>query len=246
MLDLAALRPEATATRIYAVGDIHGCLDLLIRLEAAIRDDLSARPTDKPLICYLGDYIDRGPASAGVIQHLVVNGRDPQRRVFLKGNHEDRMLAFMEAPAANGPRWMQFGGVEALASYGISDAEIHGENWEAIRDHLAAALPAEHLAFLGSLELAFRWGDYLFVHAGLHPERRLTDQEPHDLMWIREPFLSADRDWGMRVVHGHTITSEPVVRANRIGLDTGAYQSGILTCAAIDSDDVRILQAGRA
>lgn len=243
MLDLLALRREAAATRVYAVGDIHGCLDLLVRLEAAIRHDLIARPTREPLICYLGDYVDRGPASAGVIQHLIAYAKGDVRRVFLKGNHEDRMLAFLEAPAANGPRWMQFGGVEALVSYGLTETEIEGENWEAIRDHLTAVLPADHLVFLRSLELAVRWGDYLFVHAGLDPARPLADQDPRDLMWIREPFLSSDRDWGARVVHGHVIEPEPVFRSNRIGLDTGAYQSGILTCAAIQGDDVRILQA---
>jgi serine/threonine protein phosphatase 1 len=231
MIDLAALAPDTVASRVYAVGDIHGRLDLLLRIEAQIEADLAVRPTASPLVCYLGDYIDRGPASAGVVEHLVASRRDNLRCVFLKGNHEDRMLAFLDEPAGNGPRWMTFGG-----------RELETEDWDAIRDRLATAVPGKHLAFLRSLDLALRWGDYLFVHAGLDPARGLEAQDPHDLMWIREPFLSSDRDWGVRVVHGHVIAPEPVLRPNRIGLDTGAYKSGILTCAAIDDGALRILQ----
>jgi serine/threonine protein phosphatase 1 len=241
-MNLDDLRPETTATRIYAVGDVHGRLDLLLRLEAEINDDLAARPTPAPLVCYLGDYVDRGPASAGVVDHLAASGRDGLRRVFLKGNHEDRMLAFLNEPAANGPGWMKFGGREALASYGLPETEIAAEDWQVLRDGLAAALPAPHLAFLNSLDLALRWGGYLFVHAGVDPARPLSDQDPHDLMWIREPFLSTDRDLGLRVVHGHVIEPEPVFRANRIGVDTGAYKTGVLTCAVLEEGAVRLLQ----
>lgn len=234
--------PETVATRVYAVGDVHGRLDLLIRLEAEIHKDLEARPTEAPLICYLGDYVDRGPASAGVIDQLAAPAPESPRRIFLKGNHEDRMLAFLDDPAGNGPGWMKFGGREALASYGLPQAQIDGEDWQALRDGLAAVLPPAHLAFLKSLELALRWSGYLFVHAGLDPARPLADQDPHDLMWIREPFLSSDRDFGLRVVHGHFIEPEPIFRANRIGLDTGAYKSGVLTCAALEESVVRLLQ----
>lgn len=241
-MNLDDLRPNTTATRVYAVGDVHGRLDLLLRLEADIRNDLEARPTEAPLVCYLGDYVDRGPSSAGVVDHLAAPACDGLRRVFLKGNHEDRMLAFLDEPTANGPGWMKFGGREALASYGLPQAKIEAEDWQALRAALAAAVPPAHLAFLNSLELALRWNSYLFVHAGLDPGRPLADQEPHDLMWIREPFLSSDRDYGLRVVHGHVIEPEPVFRANRIGLDTGAYKSGILTCAALEGGAVRLLQ----
>ena len=242
-MNLDDLRPETTATRVYAIGDVHGRLDLLLRLEAEIRNDLEAQPTAAPLVCYLGDYIDRGPASAGVIDHLAAPRADGLRRVFLKGNHEDRMLAFLDEPAANGPGWMKFGGREALASYGLAQGDIEAEDWQALRDGLAAALPAAHLAFLKSLELALRWGGYLFVHAGLDPARPLADQDPHDLMWIREPFLSSEHDFGLRVVHGHVIEPEPVFRTNRIGLDTGAYKSGVLTCAVLERSAIRLLQA---
>jgi len=242
-MNLDDLWPNTTATRIYAVGDVHGRLDLLLRLEAEIRIDLEARPTDAPLVCYLGDYVDRGPASAGVIDHLASTACDGLHRIFLKGNHEDRMLAFLDDPVANGSSWMKFGGREALASYGLPQALIEAENWQALRDALATALPPAHLSFLSALELALRWSGYLFVHAGVDPARPLTDQDPHDLMWIREPFLSSNRDFGLRIVHGHVIEPEPVFRANRIGLDTGAYKSGILTCAALEGGAVRLLQA---
>jgi len=241
-MNLESLLPETIATRVYAIADIHGRLDLLIGLETTIRADLDARPTAEPLICYLGDYIDRGPASAGVIRRLAAARQDEVRRVFLKGNHEDRMLAFMDDPVSNGPAWMNFGGREALASYGVPEAETGRENWPLLRDRLAAALPPSHLDFLQNLQLAMRWGDYLFVHAGLNPARDLADQDPHDLIWIREPFLSSDRNWGLRVVHGHVVVPEPVFRANRIGLDTGAYKSGVLTCAAMEGSDIRILR----
>lgn len=139
-------------------------------------------------------------------------------------------------------RWMAFGGPEALASYGLTQALLDSEDWAAIRDALAAALPDTHLAFLKSLELAWRWRGHLFVHAGPDPARDLDAQDPYDLMWIREPFLSSDRDWGLRIVHGPVVGPEPVLRQNRIGLDTGAYKSGILTCAAIVDGELRILQ----
>jgi serine/threonine protein phosphatase 1 len=241
-MNLDGLRPDTTATRVYAVGDVHGRLDLLLRLEAAIRNDLEARPSAAPLVCYLGDYVDRGPSSAGVIDHLAAPTYDGLRRIFLRGNHEDRMLAFLEEPAANGPGWVKFGGREALTSYGLPEADIEAEDWQALRDALAAALPPAHLTFLGALELALRWRGYLFVHAGLDPGRPLGDQDEHDLMWIREPFLSSDRDFGFRVVHGHVVEPEPVFRTNRIGIDTGAYNSGVLTCAAFDEGPVRLLQ----
>lgn len=242
MVDIAALPEVTDATRVYAIGDIHGRLDLMTKLELAIEEDIAAHPTQAPLVCYLGDYIDRGPDSAGVIDHLAGHGADDLRREFLKGNHEDRMLAFLQDPVANGASWMKFGGREALQSYGISDAELDAGDWPSLCDRLAAALPDSHLAFLQRLTLGIRWGGYLFVHAGLNPARALEDQEPHDLMWIREPFLSSDHDWGLRVVHGHVIEPEPVIGANRIGLDTGAYKSGVLTCAAIERTEVRIIQ----
>jgi serine/threonine protein phosphatase 1 len=241
-LNLLSLEP-ATASRVYAVGDVHGRLDLLLSLEAAIESDLMAYPTPDPLICYLGDYVDRGPDSAGVIEYLSTAGREQFQRVFLLGNHEERMLKFLDAPGANGPGWLKFGGEAALASYGVTHSAAD-QDFAACREALRRALPETHLQFLRNLELALRWEDFLLVHAGVRPGRSLEDQEPHDLVWIREPFQSSEDDFGVRIVHGHVVTEAPVLRPNRIGLDTGAYGSGVLTGAALElGGAVRLLQA---
>jgi len=236
--------PEAAgATAIYAVGDIHGRLDLLDAIEAAIGADIAATRPERPVICYLGDYVDRGPASAQVIDRLSAPFGDGVERVFLMGNHENRMLGFLDKPAEDGPAWLQYGGREALESYGlIVPARPQGEDWPRLSREFAAALPARHLAFLQALRLAFVWQGYVFVHAGLNPARPATEQDPHDLMWIREPFLSSDRDWGLRVVHGHVIVEEPVFRTNRIGIDTGAYYSDCLTCLVLTDTGTRLIQ----
>jgi len=245
MIDVSSYpSPEsAGATAIYAVGDIHGRLDLLDAIEVAISADIAATRPRRPVICYLGDYVDRGPASAQVIDRLSTRFDDNVARVFLMGNHENRMLGFLEKPAEDGPAWLQYGGREALESYGlIVPASPAGSDWPRLRDQLAAALPEPHLTFLRTLRLAFVWRGYLFVHAGLNPARPATEQDPHDLMWIREPFLSSDRDWGLRVVHGHVIVEEPVFRPNRIGIDTGAYHSDRLTCLVLTNAGTRLIQ----
>jgi len=194
------------------------------------------------VICYLGDYVDRGPHSAQVIERLSSPFDDDVPRIFLKGNHEDRMLEFLDEPTANGPSWLKFGGRGAFESYGLLIPEQPGDaDWPALRDKLLDALPAAHLDFLRNLRLAFVWRDYLFVHAGVDPGKPLNEQSAHDLMWIREPFLSSDTDWGVRVVHGHVIVEEPVFRPNRIGIDTGAYRSGQLTCLVVSGEGTRLL-----
>jgi serine/threonine protein phosphatase 1 len=245
MVDVTTLsNPDAAdATAIYAIGDIHGRLDLLDRMEAAISADIHATQPIRALICYLGDYIDRGPHSAQVIDRLSGSFGDGIARFFLKGNHEDRMLDFLDEPASSGPAWMKFGGREALESYGLDVPEMpDDEGWWLLRDRLNAVLPAAHRVFLQNLHLSLRWRDFLFVHAGLDPEAAPTMQSPHHLMWIREPFLSSERDWGFTVVHGHVIVDEPEFRSNRIGIDTGAYQSGRLTCLVATDQAIRIMQ----
>lgn len=233
----------AEATAIYAIGDIHGRVDLLDRMEAAISADIHATQPIRALICYLGDYIDRGPHSAQVIERLSRSFEDGITRVFLRGNHEDRMLDFLVEPASNGPAWMKFGGREALESYGLNVPETPDDDgWWLLRDRLNSALPAAHGVFLQNLHLGLRWRDFLFVHAGLDPETASTMQSPHHLMWIREPFLSSEREWGFTVVHGHVIVDEPEFRSNRIGIDTGAYQSGRLTCLVAADQATRIMQ----
>jgi len=244
MIDVTQL-PHEEADTIYVIGDIHGRLDLLDQIEAAMAEDIARADGIRPLICYLGDYIDRGPHSAQVIDRLCSYADDAPARIFLKGNHEDRMIGFLADPVANGPAWLQYGGCAALESYGVVvPADLADADWNAMRDRLAALVPDRHRHFLSALRLGMRWGDYLMVHAGLDPERALAAQRPHDLMWIREPFLSSEQAWGFRVVHGHVISETPVFRANRIGIDTGAYHSGCLTCLVIDAGGERLIQTG--
>ena len=245
MIDVVNIpSPEAAnASTIYAVGDIHGRLDLLEMMEDHIAADILDNGVISPLLCYLGDYIDRGPQSAQVIDHLSKQNKHGLARVFLKGNHEDRMIEFLDNPSEKGPSWISFGGHEALESYGLAVPADEQIQWDQLRDQLKSALPDRHLQFLKDLRIGFRWGSHLFVHAGLNPDRTTADQLAHDLMWIREPFLSSDTDWGMTVVHGHVIVPEPVFRANRIGIDTGAYRTGELTCLVVSQNAPRLLRA---
>lgn len=249
MLDVSRYpSPEAAATTaVYAIGDLHGRLDLMEAMEDAIRADIASYRPAAPLICYLGDYIDRGPASAEIIDRFATGFDDDVPRVYLRGNHEEQLLDFLDDPVARGPSWTQYGGREALLSYGVSlPPRLDTAAWLAARDALDAALPDAHRRFLNELRLAFVWRDYIFVHAGLDPARPVTDQSPRDLVWIREPFSSSRTDWGYRVVHGHVIVDRPVFRPNRIGIDTGAYYSGRLTCVAIDDTGTRIIEAREA
>jgi len=244
MIDVTQF-PDQQASVIYAIGDIHGRLDLLDLIEKMIAEDIVRSGEQAPLICYLGDYIDRGPHSAQVIDRLCSYTNDGVRRLFLAGNHEDRMIDFLVDPIANGPAWMKFGGREALESYGLAvPVELGEADWQTLCAQLEAALPHSHRDFLSSLLLGVRWRGYLLVHAGLDPERPITAQVERDLMWIREPFLSSERDWGFKVIHGHVITEKPVFRANRIGIDTGAYQSGCLTCLVLSGEGERLIQTG--
>lgn len=237
--------PEAAeATVVYAVGDLHGRFDLLLAMESLIARDLAETQPARAVVCHLGDYIDRGPQSAQIIEHLgTTPGPGDATRVFLKGNHEDRMLAFLADPEANGAGWLLYGGREALASYGLSLADAPDPAaWRQVRDALIETLPAAHLQFLQALRLAFVWRDYIFVHAGLNPDRPLEAQDAHDLMWIREPFLKSNHVWSHRIVHGHVVVPEPELHANRIAIDTGASRTGRLTTLVVTDAPPRLLQ----
>jgi serine/threonine protein phosphatase 1 len=229
---------------IYAVGDIHGRFDLLERMLDRIAEDWSDTPAEaRSSIVFLGDYIDRGPDSYRVIDRLSFVKADPAVR-FLMGNHEATMLRFLEDPLV-GPRWCEFGGVETLLSYGVRliPADDDEAGWQRCRDRLMERLPSRHLSFLQSLQLTFEAGDYLFVHAGVRPGRPLDAQSRDDLLWIRDDFLLSTRRLSKIVVHGHTPAPEPVWDQRRIGLDTGAYETGILTAARISGASVRFLVA---
>jgi serine/threonine protein phosphatase 1 len=227
-------------TRAYAIGDIHGRLDLLERAIAAIRRDVEAQGPGA-LTVTLGDYIDRGPASRGVLDRLAANPF-PTSYVALKGNHEALLEAFLADPTV-GEHWRRLGGLETLYSYGgpVGDL-LAGKNYEEAAERLQFALPAEHMKFLRSLKTSLRHGKYFFCHAGVRPGIPLEYQNDDDLLWIRDEFLSSKIDFGKIIVHGHTPTVEPEVLPNRINIDTGAFATGQLTCVALDEDGHRFLR----
>jgi calcineurin-like phosphoesterase family protein len=226
--------------RIYAIGDIHGRSDLLDRMVAAISRDLEVHPVGTALTVTLGDYVDRGPDSRGVIERLM---RNPFQTplVALKGNHESLFEAFLHDPAVAG-QWRRLGGLETLHSYKVSVASLMmGRNYEQAAEDLRAAVPPAHLEFLRSLSMSLTTGKYFMCHAGVRPGVPLNRQSEEDLLWIREEFLSSRADFGKIVVHGHTPTESPDVRPNRINIDTGAFMTGRLTCAVLDQGRPRFL-----
>jgi len=238
--------PSTGGRLAYAVGDIHGHLDALRPLIGKLRDDLAkSRPAERPLLVFLGDYVDRGPDSRGVIEAiLALEAAGDFEVAALKGNHEAALLRFL-ADAGFGPNWLMNWGEATLRSYGVSPPALGAEAVETARvqAELAAALPAAHRAFLGRLAMSVSVGDYLFVHAGVRPGVALAAQDDQDLMWIRYEFLESDADFGKVVVHGHTPANRPELKANRIGIDTGVYYSGLLTAVRLQGSDRRIIQA---
>lgn len=229
------------ATRVYAVGDIHGCVDLLADLHHQILEDADAAGSDRRVVVYLGDYVDRGPASARVTEVLLADPLPGFEVRALKGNHEDMLLRFLDGQPV-GETWLSNGGTATLASYGIdapSTLSSQGvtTGLEALRREFQEAIPATHLAFYRDLVLMHREGDYVFVHAGVRPGRSLAEQGEEDLMWIRQPFLVSEQDFGAVIVHGHSIDFAPQVRPNRIGIDTGAFATGRLTCLVLEGSE---------
>ena len=236
----------ARGWRAYAVGDVHGRLDLLDQLLDKIHDDISRRPARKVLLVFVGDLIDRGPNSAQVVERLRTYRRPAVETVFLLGNHEEVLLRILAGEADLITKWRSFGGKECLESYGVDTAKLGGLTDEEALAIVRKAIPAEHVEFLQSFDDSCRFGDYLFVHAGIRPGIEIDQQRQSDLRWIREPFLFDETDHGFVVVHGHTIRSEVEMRPNRIGIDTGAYKSGVLTALAIERSDSWLLDTRTA
>jgi len=229
----------------FAIGDIHGRADLLEemlkRLEARAIDEL--RPTGEPVVIFLGDYVDRGRESARVLDLLLTGRPAGYERRYLKGNHEQSMLAFLEEPVAN-RAWLMHGGNETLLAYGVQPpSPLHGkeEEWRAAATALRENLPEAHLKFLRDLERYIAIGDYVFVHAGIDPGRPLTKQTDQDLYWIRARFLNSRRRLKHRVVHGHTPVDSPYADSRRVAVDTGAYASGVLTAARLEATELDFL-----
>ena len=227
--------------RIYALGDIHGRSDLLDRMIKIIRGDLEASPVDSCVTVTLGDYFDRGPDSRGVIERLLSNPF-PSDFIPLKGNHEVLFESFLRKPTTFAEQWRRLGGLETLASYGVSvELLMRGQSYEQVAQALRAAVPQAHLDFVTSLRTSLSIGPYFLCHAGVRPGIPLDRQSEDDLLWIREPFLASRANFGKVVVHGHTPAEKPEVLPNRINVDTGAYITNKLTCVVLEKQASRFL-----
>lgn len=237
MFALPSRRPPPSlppARRIYAIGDVHGRLDLLTDLYTRIAADDAGRDPANTDILLLGDLIDRGAESAGVIRFAMLTQPAFANLVALKGNHESACLRALAGEEGMMARWLSFGGWETLESFGLPPALLDSDDMEAVRLAALDAIPAAQRYWLASLPLMLRSGDYVFAHAGIRPGVPLQEQSEEDLLWIRGDFLDSREDFGVTVVHGHTITKRPVVRPNRIGLDTGGYATDRLTAIGLE------------
>jgi serine/threonine protein phosphatase 1 len=223
--------------RIYAIGDIHGCLDRLVSLHEQIAEDIAERPVDHVTLIHLGDYVDRGTDSAQVIDWLIDGPPLPADTVVnLMGNHEHMMLAALDDADSDAPmHWLANGGADSLLSWGIARSAPPA-SW-------ATLIPEAHLDFLKDLAISHRIGPYLFVHAGVKPGVPLDQQTRHDMLWIRDPFLSSKADFGAVVVHGHTPKRAPIIMPNRIAIDTGAVLGGALTAVMLEENRLAFMQS---
>jgi serine/threonine protein phosphatase 1 len=238
---VSASAPQGRA--LYAIGDIHGRLDLLRRMFDILAEDaLTLRRGLAPTYIFLGDYIDRGPESRQVVDALLAFAGTGAETIFLKGNHEAMLETFVRTGEfLDG--WLLNGGVETLVSYGVGEREIAltRRDPEAMRALAAEAIGPEHLAFYGGLRVNAALGDYFFVHAGVRPGVPLAEQDEHDMLWIRHEFLNFTEPFEKVIVHGHTPEMDPADRGNRIGIDTGAFFTGQLTALALQGRKRRFL-----
>jgi serine/threonine protein phosphatase 1 len=238
------LRPAEipASIRIYVIGDVHGRYDLLLRLHDRIVQDAQVEPAGERRVIYLGDYIDRGPSSREVLEFLISACPTGPPATHLLGNHEAMLLRFLE-DCSVGAEWLAYGGLATLMSYGVNLRGEGGAEQKLLsaQRSLRESLPPSHEGFLRSLPTHASFGDYYFVHAGVRPGVPLEQQKDSDLIWIREEFLASKDFHGKVVVHGHSYKTEPEVLANRIGIDTGAYATGRLTCLVLEGKTVRFL-----
>ncbi len=236
---IALSRAPATVQpgrRIYAIGDVHGCDAQLAALHEMIAEDLARRPIDSALLLHIGDYVDRGADSAGVLARLAAGPPvNSIPTVNLLGNHDETMLHAISGDRAAATDWLFAGGKPALQSYGI-DPDSPRKSW-------LPQIPDEHVDFLRRLTLCHQDGGYFFVHAGVRPGVALDRQTREDMLRIRQPFLYTEHDLGAVVVHGHTPVKEPVVRHNRIAVDTGAVFGGKMTCVVLEGGTIGFLTA---
>ncbi|MCK1420897.1 serine/threonine protein phosphatase [Bradyrhizobium sp. 182] len=223
--------------RVYAIGDVHGRADLLQSLLTVIDADLARSAPQRAIQVFLGDYVDRGPDSRGVLDLLIARSKSHET-VCLKGNHEVFLLEVLKDPARV-QEWRHYGGLLTLVSYGITPTmNPSAEQQVELIERLKRALPPEHLTFLQQLRSSFTCGDFFFVHAGVKPGVALDRQKDEDLLWIRDEFLNCEDRFGKYIVHGHTPVGAPDIRPNRINIDTGAYATGNLTLLTIQGDSL--------
>lgn len=234
--------------RVYAVGDIHGYPDGLEKMLRAILKDIKDNPIANINLVFVGDYVDRGPDSAGVIERLIRLKEEVSifETVFLKGNHEVHFQGFMRNPEKH-LSWFQYGGIDCMQSYGVhlDPQKPFSTQLDQAAKQLFEAVPETHHAFLDALSLKHEIGDYAFVHAGIRPGIPLSEQSERDLTFIRDVFLESAAYHEKRIVHGHTIVEEPEILPNRINIDTGLYAYGRLSCAVLEGEEVRILSVYR-
>lgn len=227
---------------IYVVGDVHGCLDLLVGVQRLIDQDRAKSDPGRTAEIYLGDYIDRGPDSAGVVSRLIARVRDANA-VFLRGNHDQILLDFLDGADCL-EQWRALGGTATLLSYGVAASLLtHSAPTEVVRDALKENIPPDHRSFYDQTGSYMQVGPYLMVHAGIRPGIGLEDQKTADLLGIRQDFLQYDGDFDFIVVHGHTPVEAPELRRNRINIDTGAFATNRLTCLRIGEDGPTMLEA---
>jgi len=224
--------------RVYAVGDIHGRLDLLQQLVDKIADDDLARgPAGTTELILLGDFVDRGPDSAGVLDYVLQLQQWWPAITCLQGNHEEVFLMAARGDESALRFMTRIGGRETLLSYGATEQDLDQMTLGELRDWLMTAVPERHLQFMENMAEKVIIGDYAFVHAGIRPQVPLDEQEPRDLRWIRDEFLTFDGAHEYFVIHGHSITNGVEHRGNRMGIDTGAYATGMLTAVGLEGTE---------
>lgn len=234
--------------RVYVIGDIHGCVGLLQKLHAKIVVDARKFGAGhRNIVVYLGDYVDRGLHSREVLDVLIDSRLPGFDAVFLRGNHDQQLLDFIDDPRS-GAAWFKYGGDATVYSYGVRIPETisTAERFAYVREQLLEWVPRAHIEFLAQTQLYCEIGDYAFAHAGVRPGRPLDRQVPEDLMWIREEFLDYDRALGKVVVHGHSVSDQPQLREHRIGIDTGACYGNALSCLVLEGGTRRFLSSSDA
>lgn len=227
--------------RLYAIGDVHGCYKEMCTLLELIEQDNTALEPKECIIVFLGDLIDRGPASQQVIEHLIVSPPKFASTYHIVGNHEEMFLrALLDEPTLI-PQWLSYGGGSFVESYGLDPDSLKGLDPAFMQVVLKKYIPKEHIEFMQSMLECINFGDYFLVHAGVDPSLGRDEQDPRQLRWMREPFLSYDKPLGYMVVHGHTIIEHPIINVNRVSVDTGCYKTGVLTAAVIEDQKIRTL-----